>query len=219
LFHIFTIYLFAKEEERRRLACAILFDMVSLAERFGNVTHGLFHFINREKTAPSSRIAASEISAEQKALMSSIKERANVIGRNVRSYGEQKYGPMWAQGEIILQDSRVAFLQQSVKTAQDSSGKDDSLLVDVGYADSTQDRIKIRYDLEHSEIVSYENRSGNDTIVYIHDQPGMRNPVNLELSKILKPVDELLCLVEARSYFLNYNVDAQDISPLPSSSF
>ena len=142
------------------------------------------------------------ISPEQTALELSIKENARKIADNVRKYGEQRYGEIWAQGYSLMHDGRVAFLQHGLGDTHINATLKiiriyEALEIMIPGSYSSQNRVHIRYDLTSNAINTYEERQEDNTPViayWIHDQPihGTRIPVNLKLADIVKPVDDIL---------------------------
>ncbi len=170
-----------------------------MLERFQNVAQMTVRklYLYTEKNPHSPIGVVSGVSTEQEAL-TSIQEKARKIAGNVRNYGIQKFGPVWAQRYAVLPDGRTVFLQQSLGEAQVR----EALIINI-QPTANDPGIQIRYDLGRDEINTYEERKdGKLTIAYgIYDQPDHRTrvPEDLTLRDIVRPVKEILQLVEIAS--------------------
>lgn len=175
--------------------------MVVMLERFQNVAQMMVRKLYPEKNPYPLIRVVSDVSTEQEALQAlrtSIKERAHTIAENVRNYGIQEFGPIWAQGYAVLSDGRIVFLQQSIGEAQVR----EALIINI-QPTANDPGIHIRYDLRRDEINTYKEwKDGKLTIAYgIYDQPDYRTrfPKDLTLRDIVRPVKEILQLVEIAS--------------------
>lgn len=173
--------------------------MISILEGLLHVPviRKVFHVENKR---PSFNAGQAVDSHEQIALRNSIKKKAHIIAGNVRNYGEQKFGPMWAQGYAVLLDGRIVFLQQSLGEIQVG----ETLEINIPPTTNDPYSIHIRYDLGRDEINTYEMRQEDSEpiIAYgIYDRPNYTTEVatNLMLHDILVPVDEILQSVEVVS--------------------
>lgn len=164
----------------------------------------------RQLTPPPDLIKGSD---EQDKLMNVIQENAHLIGNRVRTNGQQRYGPMWAEGHARLPDGRDVFLQQSLTEGAQHGVLEINILAASGHDASS---VHIRYDLEDDDICTYEARQGEEpTILYSrHDPQADRIPGRLLFPEIIRPAEHIFSLVEVASNVITW---PQQIPPVTTA--
>jgi hypothetical protein len=157
-----------------------------------------------------------DVSSEQITLPTSIKERAHTIAENVRKYGEQKFGPMWAQGYAVLPDDRIVFLQQSI-----GASPIDHEVLEINLPNTpNKGSIHIQYDLRLDKINTYESRfrDWNTEILIVYDRLacGSRIPKDVTFRDIDWRVKDILQSVEIASNKIMWK--EPDSSTLPRTN-
>ncbi len=142
---------------------------------------------------------------EDETLPFSVKRNAQRIARNVRRFGEKKFGPMWAKGYAVLPDGRTVFLQQS----QQQDKADNELLLDISDSSRIFYKVNLRYELGRDKINRYRMLGPEDkpiTAYWEYDYPdlGTRVPANLKFKDILEPVGTILEAVEKASKSISW---------------
>jgi len=121
-------------------------------------------------------------------LPQSIKEKSHHIAELVRKNGEQRHGPTWAEGYVVLPGDRIAHLQHSISQVNKKTPPvDDMLTVDILPLADDPTRVWFSYFLKEDRILEYriQPKDGKPTIA-----------VDFTLKNVLRPIDQILQLVE-----------------------
>ena len=171
---------------------------MGLIERLRGVRVGRNIFPPEKNPFPISVVP--DVFTEQIALPASIKDIAHTIAENVRKYGEQKFGPMWAQGYAVLPDDRIVFLQQSIGA---SPIDHEVLEINIPHTPNDPCSIHIQYDLRLDKINTYKSefQSGNTKILIVYNRLAYesRIPKDITFRNIVEPVKKIFQLVEIAS--------------------